>query len=127
MLYDKRKEQIYEYYKRFKKIDLDNIQEVNDTIVDTLLKHEDFESDQDEFYNTLAMCKYMIENKLYDECFFNDYKDLKEEYDSFSFGSEDEKRLLDSDIEEVDDYLKKEDSEKEYYDKLTEVYNDNLK
>ena len=40
MLYDKRKEQIYEYYKRFKKIDLDNIQEVNDTIVDTLLKHE---------------------------------------------------------------------------------------
>ena len=127
MLYSKRKEKIYGYYNKYKKINIDNIQEVNDTIIDRLLKQDDFNNDQEEFYNTLSMCKYMIDNNLFDECFFVDYTDLREEYKNFIFTDEEDKKLLDSDMEDVNEYLRKDKKEKEYYDKLSEVYNDKLK
>ncbi len=123
--YKQRKEEIYHFYSHFKKIDIDSIQDVNDHIVDVDLKKEHFENPLEEFYNTISMCLYMIEHELYDEYFFDAYKEILEEYNDNKyddyFMNESDKELLDSDIEIVNDYLKKDEAKSKYYDTLTEV------
>ena len=96
------KNNIYNHYKHFDKIDIDNISDVNDHITDELGKSY-FENNIDEFFVTTAMCTYMIENDLYDEYFFNTFNELLEEYNN-------SKNIMNIEIEN------------EYYDKLSEVY-----
>lgn len=123
--YEDRKKEIYHFYEHFDHIDVDNIDEVNDHIVDIDLKKEHFENPLEEFYNTISMCLYMIEHELYDEYFFDAYKEILEEYNDNKyddyFMNESDKELLDSDIEIVNDYLKKDEAKSKYYDTLTEV------
>ena len=116
------KNNIYNHYKHFDKIDIDNISDVNDYITDELGKSY-FENNIDEFFVTTAMCTYMIENDLYDEYFFNTFNELLEEYNnSKNIMNIEIENELNNDIDNVSDYLKKEEIEKEYYDKLSEVY-----
>ena len=123
-MYSKRKEEIYSHYNRFKKIDIDNLQEVNDKIIDSLLKKNYFKDDLEEFYNALSMCSYMIEHDLYDEVFFDDFDELLEEYKTHKFDNDikDDKELLDKDVDRICDYLIKEKTKSNYYDKLSEMY-----
>ena len=116
------KNNIYNHYKHFDKIDIDNISDVNDYITDELGKSY-FENNIDEFFVTTAMCTYMIENDLYDEYFFNTFNELLEEYNnSKNIMNIEIENELNDDIDDIIDYLKKEEIEKEYYDKLSEVY-----
>lgn len=120
------KNNIYNHYKHFDKIDSDNITDVNDHITDELGKNY-FENTIDEFYVTTAMCTYMIENDLYDEYFFDTFNELLEEFNNskniMNIEIEDE---LNNDIDNVSDYLKKEITKEEYYNKLSEVYESEL-
>ena len=117
MKYSEIKKSIYHFYTHFKKVDIDNIEEVNDHIISEDLKTSDFEDPLKEFYITVAMCSYMIDNDLYDDYFFNAYKELIEEnklvYD------ED----INTDLEKINEYLKKDEIKSEYYEKLSELYN----
>lgn len=120
------KNNIYSHYKHFDKIDSDNITDVNDHITDELGKNY-FENNIDEFFVTTAMCTYMIENDLYDEYFFDTFNELLEEFNNskniMNIEIEDE---LNNDIDNVSDYLKKEITKEEYYNKLSEVYESEL-
>ena len=122
MKYSELKNNIYNYYKRLKKIDIDNISDVNDYITDKDLGKNYFENNIDEFFCTVAMCNYMIENNLYDEYFFNVFPELLEEYNNTKSIMNNEEEELNKDIDAIKDYLKKEEIEKEYYDKLSEIY-----
>lgn len=125
--YSELKKDIYSYYKHFDKIDIDNITDVNDHITDEDLSKSYFENTIDEFYVTTAMCTYMIENDLYDEYFFDTFKELLEEYNnSKNIMNIEENDELKNDIENVSDYLKKEDTKEEYYKTLSEVYENEL-
>lgn len=117
--YSVRKQDIFNYYKHFDKIDVDNIQDVNDHIIDVDLGKDSFDNLDEEFYNTLSMCIYMIENDLYDEYFFELFKLLLDEY---KIEENNDKDLIEKDIEIVKDYLKKDEIKSNYYDKLSEVY-----
>ena len=131
VLYKNRKEEIFEFYKKNKKIDVDNIQDINDYIVDNDLKKENFENPLEEFYNIVSMCLYMCENNLYDNSFFEMYDEILEDYKSNKFDEyflnyDEDKSLLDSDIEIINDCLIKDETKNKYYDKLTEVYESEL-
>ena len=78
VLYEVRKKEIYSFYDN-KKINSDNICEINDYIVDVCLKKENFEETIEEFYNITAMCSYMLEHNLYDEYFFSSFEELLDE------------------------------------------------
>ena len=125
VLYKIRKEEIFGFYSNFNKINVDNIEDVNDHIIDVDLKKEQFDHPLEEFFNTVSMCMYMIENDLYDEYFFTAYKEILEDYNNHEFDdafiSEEDKKYLDSDIEELNDYLKKEETMGEYYNTLSNV------
>ena len=124
VLYKIRKEEIYSYYNRCDKLDNDIIIEINDHITDSLLSIENFKNELEEFFITVSMCMYMIEHDLYDEYFFSAFKDILEDYDEIKddFLSENDKELFESDMETVKDYLKKEESNKVYYDVLSSVF-----
>lgn len=125
--YSELKKDIYSYYKHFDKIDIDNITDVNDHITDEDLSKSYFENTIDEFYVTTAMCTYMIEKDLYDEYFFDTFKELLEEYNnSKNIMNIEENDELKNDIENVSDYLKKENTKEEYYKTLSEVYENEL-
>ena len=126
-LYRVRKEQIYNFYSKYKNIDADSIQDVNDKIVDLDLKKEDFDNPLSEFYNIVSMCSYMIDNNLYDEYFFNTYDDILEEYKSGSFGEcfldiNEDKKSLGEDIYKINEYLSNDNDKMNYYDTLSEIY-----
>ena len=74
VLYKDKKKEIFDYYREVGLINVDSISEVNDSIIDKKVSKEDLENDLMEFYITVAMCSFMIENDLYDEYFFNTYK-----------------------------------------------------
>lgn len=129
VLYEEKKKEIKGYYNEFGLVSVDNIQEVNDQIIDKRLKKEDLENDLLEFYITVSMCLYMIENDLYDEYFFSTYAELLTEYktgkyDNYFMDILADKELLESDIEDINDYLKKEEAMGKYYDDVSDIYNE---
>ena len=126
VLYSDRKNQINKFYNRYKNIDLDNIQDVNDKIVDIHLKKENFEHPLEEFFNIMAMCSYMIDNDLYDEYFFNTYEDILEEYDEGNYDDYfldiKDKKDVDEEIYKINEYLSYDNDKMSYYDSLSEIY-----
>lgn len=129
VLYEEKKKEIKGYYNEFGLVSVDNIQEVNDQIIDKKLKKEELENDLLEFYITVSMCLYMIENDLYDEYFFSTYVELLTEYktgkyDNYFMDILADKELLESDIEDINDYLKKEEAMGKYYDDVSDIYNE---
>ena len=127
ILYSVRKKEIYDYYNQYKKIDLDNIQDVNDKIIDVHLKKENFDNPLEEFYNIVSMCSYMIDNDLYDEYFFNTYDEILEEYKSGEFDDDfldvnEDKKSIGEDIYKINEYLSNDNDKMNYYDSLSEIY-----
>ncbi len=126
MKYSDLKKEIYGYYKHCGDINIDNIQEVNDHITDEHLSKSYFENTITEFYVTTSMCTYMIENDLYDEYFFDTFPELLDEFNNSSSIMNEIEDELKSDIDNVSDYLKKEKTKEEYYNKLSEVYEQDI-
>ena len=125
VLYKVRKDEIYHFYSHFDKLDNDSITEANDHIVDVDLKREHFENELEEFFNTTAMCNYMIEHDLYDEYFFSAFDEILEDYEKLQddfLDNDSDKKLFETDVDNVKDYLIKEESNKEYYDNLSSIY-----
>ena len=127
--YSRRKNDIFHYYNHFDKIDVDNIEEVNDHIIDVDLKKEHFDDPLEEFYNIVSMCLFMVKNDLYDEYFFDTYKELLEDYSNGLFDEYDieDKETLDNDLNDINEYLKKDEIESSYYDSLSKIYDDKIK
>ena len=122
------KKDIYSFYKKYKNLDIDNIQDINDKIVDNDLGRNYLEDFIIEFYVIVSMCVFMIENNLFDEYFFNSYKEMLEEFNNSinMFNLENEK-LLRKDIDIIEEYLKKDQMKINYYDKLSEIYENKTK
>lgn len=120
--YTNRKEDIYKYYSKFDKIDNENISDVNDKIVDEYLTKDSFINEEEELYNTIAMCTYMIENNLYDDYFFSTSKDIIEDYEKGSICLLQNDSILDEDINNIKDYFNKDSAKEDYYNKLSELY-----
>ncbi len=127
--YSRRKNDIFHYYNHFDKIDVDNIEEVNDHIIDVDLKKEHFDDPLEEFYNIVSMCLFMVKNDLYDEYFFDTYKEILEDYSNGLFDEYDieDKETLDNDLNDINEYLKKDEIESSYYDSLSKIYDDKIK
>ncbi|MBR4178859.1 MAG: hypothetical protein IKR57_05900 [Bacilli bacterium] len=117
VLYEVRKKEIYSFYDN-KKINSDNICEINDYIVDVCLKKENFEETIEEFYNITAMCSYMLEHNLYDEYFFSSFEELLDEVELVE-KTED----LESDIIELKNYLNKDTMYLKYYELISDIIN----
>ena len=117
-----RKEDIYKYYSKFDKIDNENISDVNDKIVDEYLTKDSFINEEEELYNTIAMCTYMIENNLYDDYFFSTSKDIIEDYEKGSICLLQNDSILDEYINNIKDYFNKDSAKEDYYNKLSELY-----
>ncbi len=113
------KNKIYECYNKFKKIDIDNIQDINDSIIDNMIDKNDFSNEMLELYYTVAMCLYMVENGLYDEYYFETFNDIIKE-----FKNKDLDNILTKDIDTIEDYLKKDEIKSAYYDTLSTLYDD---
>ena len=122
MKYSKVKNEIYGYYKHMGHIDNDNIMDVNDHIIDEHLSSDRFEEFMSELFITVSMCIYMIENNLYDEYFFNSYKELLNEYNNTKnmYNGLDED--LKNDMDNLNDYIKKDEIKSKYYDRLDLYY-----
>jgi len=127
--YSRRKNDIFHYYNHFDKIDVDNIEEVNDHIIDVDLKKEHFDDPLEEFYNIVSMCLFMVKNDLYDGYFFDTYKEILEDYSNGLFDEYDieDKETLDNDLNDINEYLKKDEIESSYYDSLSKIYDDKIK
>ena len=122
--YKIRKDEIYHFYSHFNKLDADTIEDANDHIIDVDLKKEHFDNPIEEFYNILSMCSYMANNDLYDEYFFETLNEIIEDYNKGIFDDYiDDKELIDKDIEEIKEHLKKDEMEKSYYNNLSDIYN----
>ena len=115
MKYSDIKNEIYGYYKHMGNIDIDNITDVNDHIIDEHLSAKRFEDSLEEFYITVSMCSYMVEHNLYDEYFFDAYSELIDEF------------KLKQDIDVLNEHVKKDKMMSEYYDNLSNVYNNQFK
>ena len=113
------KNKIYDCYKKFKKIDSDNIQDINDSIIDNMIDKNDFNNEMLELYYTVSMCFYMIENNLYDEYYFNTFNDIIKE-----LGNKELDAVLTKDIDTIEDYIKKDEIKSAYYDTLSTLYED---
>lgn len=127
--YKDRKKQIYDFYNKYKDIDLDSITDVNDKIVDVCLKKENFENPLEEFYNITSMCSYMIEHDLYDNYFFDTYEEILEEYsegkfDDYFLNINEDKKDLKEDINRINEYLAHDNDKMSYYDNLSEIYSE---
>ena len=132
VLYKEKKNEIYNYYNEFDFIGIDNVQEVNDKIIDVKIKKEDLENDLMEFYITTSMCSYMIENDLYDEYFFTTYAELLNDYKNGTFDNYFmdilvDKEDLENDIDEINDYIRKDEAMSKYYDDVSNIYNEEFK
>lgn len=120
--YEDRKKDIYNYYSKLGKISNDNISDINDKIVDEYLTKDSFIDEIEELYNTVSMCLYMIENNLYDSYFFESVIDIINDYNSGNIGILQNDSVLDKDIDDIEDYLKKDEAKEDYYNKLSEIY-----
>ncbi len=126
MKYSDIKKEIYGYYKHIGNIDMDNIIDANDHIIDEHLDSKRFENATEEFYITVSMCSYMIENNLYDEYFFESFEELLDEFNSTSAVINNIEDELKKDIDEISDYIQKDKLNQEYYDNLSGVYNSQI-
>ena len=131
VLYKDKKSEVYSYYLGYSGIDSENIIDVNDKIIDEKLKKEDFDNELLEFYITVSMCLFMIENDLYDEYFFNTYAELYNEYkdgkyDNLFMSIIEDKSNLESDIDSINEYIKKEAAMSKYYDDVSDIYNSEI-
>ena len=131
VLYKDKKSEVYSYYLGYSGIDSENIIDVNDKIIDEKLKKEDFDNELLEFYITVSMCLFMIENDLYDEYFFNTYAELYNEYkdgkyDNLFMSIIEDKSNLESDIDSINEYIKKEAAMSKYYDDVSDIYNSEM-
>ena len=129
VLYKDKKKEIFDYYREVGLINVDSISEVNDSIIDKKVSKQDLENDLMEFYITVAMCSFMIENDLYDEYFFNTYAELLSEYKNGSYDNLfmdilSDKEAIESDIEEINEGIKKDEIMSKYYDDVSDIYND---
>lgn len=130
-LYSKRREEIFDFYNKEGKVDVDNIDEVNDHIVDDYFTKENFDNPLEEFYITCAMCEYMTKNDLYDEYFFESFDELLEEYnegkyDEYFLDINKDKADLKSDIDDICEYILKDKDKAAYYDALSSVYENEI-
>ena len=125
MKYSDIKKEIYGYYNHIGEIDIDNIQDANDHIIGEHLDNSRFEEFISEFYITISMCIYMIENDLYDEYFFDSFRELLNEYNDSKNILNINDEELNNDIDNIKDYLEKDKIKSEYYDKLSELYDNN--
>ena len=126
MKYSEIKKEIYGYYEHIGSIDMDSIIDANDHIIDEHLGSSRFENSTEEFYITVAMCSYMINNDLYDEYFFESFKTLLDEFNSSNAVLNTIEEELKKDIDNISDYIKKDELNKEYYDNLSGVYNNQI-
>ena len=129
ILYDDKKREIYSYYKEYSDINCDNIFDVNDIITDSKIKSEELENELLEFYITVSMCEYMVENDLYDEYFFRTFVELLDcfnsgEFDNYYKDILIDKQSLTKDIESINDYLKKDEIKEKYYQDVSDIYNE---
>ena len=127
VLFKDRKDEIYNFYSKYKDIDMDSILDINDKIVDMHLKKENFEHPLEEFYNIVSMCSYMIDNDLYDEYFFNTYDEILEEsaegkFDESFLDLNKDKKDLSDEIHKINEYLSHDNDKMNYYDSLSEIY-----
>ncbi len=128
VLYEDKKKEIYSYYLGYSGINNENIIEINDSIIDKKIRKEELDNELLEFYITVSMCLFMVENDLYDEYFFKTYIELLDEYKSGKFDNYfkdiiSDKQSLESDIDNISDYLKKEEIKAMYYDNVSDIYN----
>ncbi len=128
VLYEDKKKEIYSYYLGYSGINNENIIEINDLIIDKKIRKEELDNELLEFYITVSMCLFMVENDLYDEYFFKTYIELLDEYRSGKFDNYfkdiiSDKQNLESDIDNISDYLKKEEIKAMYYDNVSDIYN----
>ena len=128
--YNDRKNEIIAFYSHFDKVNVDNIEEVNDHIIDIDLKKEHFDDPLEEFYNIVAMCLFMSSKDLYDEYFFETYKEILDDYNNGAFSDynwdSNDKEIFKKDLEEINEHLKKDQVKSNYYDNLSKIY-DNKK
>lgn len=127
MKYSDIKNEIYGYYKHMGNIDIDNITDVNDHIIDEHLSAKRFEDSLEEFYITVSMCSYMVEHNLYDEYFFDAYSELIDEFNKTSALLNNIEDELKQDIDVLNEHVKKDKMMSEYYDNLSNVYNNQFK
>ncbi len=127
MKYSDIKNEIYGYYKHMGEIDVDNITDVNDHIIDEHLGNERFENNIEEFYILVSMCSYMVEHNLYDEYFFTSYEEVLEDFNNSNSLLNEIEESLKKDIDMISEYIKKDKIKNDYYDKLSSVYNDQIK
>ena len=126
MKYSNIKNEIEGYYKHVGEINVDNITDVNDHIIDEHLGSERFENNIEEFYILVSMCAYMAEHNLFDEYFFSSYKELLEEFNSTKNLINDVEKVLEDDMDIINEYIKKDKMKSEYYNKLSDVYNERI-
>ena len=131
VLYEDKKKEVFSYYLVYDGINSENISDINDIIIDKKINSNDLKNDLLEFYITLSMCLFMIENDLYDEYFFKSYVELLEDYNNGLFDNYfkdiiNDKQLIEEDIEIINEYLKKEEIKAKYYDDVSNIYNEEL-
>ena len=131
ILYEDKKKEVFSYYLVYDGINGENISDINDTIIDKKIDKKELENDLLEFYITVSMCSYMVNNDLYDEYFFKTYVELLDDYNSGKFDNLfkdiiSDKEILDNDIESLNEYLKKEEIKAKYYDDVSNIYNEEL-
>lgn len=122
MKYSDIKKEIYGYYNHMGNIDNDNIIDVNDHIVGEHLGNNRFEEFLSELYITISMCTYMIEKDLYDEYFFESYKELIDEFNKSKNMFNNLENEFQDDVSNIDEYIKKDEIKKQYYDELSNIY-----
>lgn len=127
MKYSDIKNEIYGYYKHMGEINVDNITDVNDHIIDEHLGNERFENNIEEFYILVSMCSYMVEHNLYDEYFFTSYEEVLEDFNNSNSLLNEIEESLKKDIDMISEYIKKDKIKNDYYDKLSSVYNNQIK
>ena len=131
ILYEDKKKEVFSYYLVYDGINGENISDINNTIIDKKIDKKELENDLLEFYITVSMCSYMVNNDLYDEYFFKTYVELLDDYNSGKFDNLfkdiiSDKEILDNDIESLNEYLKKEEIKAKYYDDVSNIYNEEI-
>ena len=102
-LYSERRDEVYDYYKELDHVDEDTIEEVNDNLIDSHFKKENFENPLEEFYIICSMCAYMTSIDVYDDYFKDKEKD---------------KEILSHDISNITEFILKDKDEQDYYNSI---------
>lgn len=122
-LYSERRDEVYDYYKEVDHVDEDIIEEVNDKLIDSHFKKENFENPLEEFYIICSMCAYMTSIDVYDDYFFSSFDELLAEYndglyDDYFKDKEKDKEILSHDISNITEFILKDKDEQDYYNSI---------